>query len=189
MQAWLETPGSRPHAVCGQEVKLLEEELLAARRSLSRGGWNASFAPGVATRDEGDGRHRSAGTIVAVPSHVQSETLWPFEREDLSPVEAPGRLSGRWANLMGGVAVLSMYMQDVVGWGEVNLALARQLESVVANLTCPWILGLDANMEPEAFASNAVISSLRGIIVAPEEGTCRYRDIWKKYDYFSSMLD
>ena len=83
MKAMLEQPLARPHAICGQEIKLPEEEFAAARRAAGYHGWQLSLAPCVVTSEQGDGRSRSAGTMVAVPRHVHSEALWPFEREDL----------------------------------------------------------------------------------------------------------
>ena len=107
MCKFLQRPVRKPHAVCGQEVKLSGEELGKAKKDAQYHGWTCSFSPAVVTKgslhtnsvpgvaalpsDNGDRRYRSAGTMVATPSHVGSELLWPFGREDLSPVEAPGR--------------------------------------------------------------------------------------------------
>ena len=77
-----------------------------------------------------------------------------------------------------------MCAQDNVGWNDQNQALARQLEVVISQIRCPWVLALDGNMEPEEFASFDVINRLPSTVVATAEGTCRYRGNWKRYDYF-----
>ena len=77
-----------------------------------------------------------------------------------------------------------MYLEDYVGWSDLNEALAVHLVATVRQLACPWVLSLDANMEPEELMSNAVLGRLRMIVVAPERGACRHKDNWRKYDYF-----
>ena len=118
MLAMLERPVTKAHVICGQEVKLAGEQLEAARKAADRNGWKLSLAPAVITKADGDGRHRSAGLVVVAPHHVGSELAWPFGREDLSPAEAPGRLTGRWISMLGGLVVMSMYMENAVGWNE-----------------------------------------------------------------------
>ena len=59
------------------------------------------------------------------------------------PYGAPGRLTGRWINMLGGLVVMSMYMENAVGWNELNRALAKQLAAVVAVLRCFWVVALD----------------------------------------------
>ena len=131
MRKLIERPIRKPHVICGQEVKLSGDGIQWAKQTAQHHGWTCSIAPAVVTKDGGDRRHRSAGTLVATPSHVGSELLWPFGREDLSPQEAPGRLTGRWVNIVGGIAVLSMYLEDSVGWSDLNETQAVHLVATV----------------------------------------------------------
>jgi hypothetical protein len=176
--------GGRTLVVCGQVHKLARPELEAASEAARGIGGDLRAAPAVITAENGDGRHRSAGTLVAVAKHVGSELLCEFGKPDLSPAEAPGRLSARWVNLLGGLAVFSLYRPDGVGRNETNRALAHHLLVVVKALGCPWIVSMEGNMTPSEFLDNGSVQCMRGVMAAPKEGTCRFRDQWKCYDYF-----
>ena len=95
-------------------------------------------------------KHRSARTYVAVANHVGSGLLAAFGKVDLLPREAPGRLSGRWIDVPGGIDIFSAYFQDAAGWNQTNVALARKL-CVVTSTVGLWILALDSSTEPEEF--------------------------------------
>ena len=134
-KALLESDSFATHIVCGQEHKVAEIGLAGARSTLKRLGWDASVAPAVDTGSLTDTRFRSAGTYVAIRGHIGSQLVWPCNRPDLSPSDAPGRLAGRWANVLGGLLVFSMYFRDGVGWNHENRSFVRQLGSVVCGLT------------------------------------------------------
>ena len=138
------------HVVAGQEHKLDIEAWHNVGASRQSTGFVASGAPAVVTSATGDERHRSAGTYVAVANHVGSELLAAFGKADLSTSEAPGRLSGRWIDVPGGIDIFSAYFQDAAGWNQTNVALVRQL-CVVTSTVGLWILALDSSMEPEEF--------------------------------------
>ena len=171
-------------AVCVQEHKKLEPELLEMRASLQKGGWDASAAAAVDTGDAQDNRFRSAGVCVAVRREVGSQMLWPYNRADFSPAESPGRLAGRWCNMCGGLALFSLYMFDGEGWSDRNRALIKHLGGIVRNIDCLWVVSLDANMEPEEFAENPEVNLLKAVLVAPKGGTCRFKEKWRKLDFF-----
>jgi ribonuclease HI len=182
---WLEREaGKRTLVVCGQEHKLDIPALEAACVKARGMGWNCSASPAVCTGEGSDGRQRSAGTYVAVAKHVGSELLCEFGKPDLSPNEAPGRLTARWVNLLGGIVVFSLYLKDGVGWNDCNRELALQLLTAVNALRCPWIVAMDANMTPDEFLVNGSVQCMRGVIAAPKEGTCRFKENWKCYDFF-----
>jgi hypothetical protein len=123
IKEWLENEvGGKTQVVCGQEHRLAAPELEAACVSAKGIGWNLSAAPAVITALKGDGRHRSAGTLVAVASHVGSELLYEFGKADLSPPEAPGRLSARWGNMLGrehdACGVFQQWLSAVHEWSD-----------------------------------------------------------------------
>eukprot|EP00973_Karenia_brevis_P032308 4452847-Karenia_brevis.AAC.1 len=82
--------------LCGQEHKLAGEALHTVQGVMSSTGWAVSAAEAVKTQETEDQRFRSAGTMVAVPTWIGSEALWPFGVADLSPLGAEGRLAARW---------------------------------------------------------------------------------------------
>lgn len=185
VKAWLLQEGTGAgRVVCAQEHKLNQSALDSACEAMAKQGYCISGAPAVTTKQHGDGRHRSAGTLVAVAAHVHSELLCAFGKADLSPSEAPGRLTGRWVDWHGGVAVFAAYFEDGTGWSATNIALAHQLGMVTAVCGVPWIVALDGNMDPADFVQAQTIHDMPGYIVRSEEGTCRYKESWKCYDYF-----
>jgi hypothetical protein len=56
--------------------------------------------------------------------------------------------------------------------GLVNLAiaLAKRIGEIVGALQLPWVLGMDANMDPTVFASNPDVAALGGMLVVPQGG-------------------
>ena len=91
--------------------------------------------------------------MVAAPAHIASAAPWPFSCEDLSPHGAPGRLAGRWLNVLGGLLVMSAYFRDTTGWCDINTALAVRIAEITSLTPGLWILAGDMNMEPAGFAS------------------------------------
>ena len=151
-KALLERNAFASHIVCGQEHKLASSLLPSARAAIQKFGWDASLAPALDTGSASDTRFRSAGTYVAVKEHIGSQFICPCDRPDLSPKAAPGRMAGGWANVLGGLLVFSTYFRDSAGWNQENRSLVKQLGSVVAGLSTPWVAAMDANMPPEALA-------------------------------------
>ena len=184
MREWLVQQGQPGHVICGQEHKLDAGALLNVCAATKKAGYTVSGAPAMVTNPSGDARHRSGGVMVAVANHLHSELLCALGRADLSPSDAPGRLTGRWIDAMGGIVALSAYFQDGVGWNAVNIALAKQLAVVTCTCGCPWVISMDGNMEPDAFYASEIVQHMPGVIVRPRLGTCRYLDAWKCYDYF-----
>jgi hypothetical protein len=129
--------------VCSQETKLASEALLNVRETMAGERWGVSFAAATKTQEVDDQRCRSAGVMVAVPAHLASAAPWPFDRDDLSPDGAPGRLTGRWIQTLGGLLVMSVYFSDSTGWCDINTALATQIAEITALTPGMWILAGD----------------------------------------------
>jgi hypothetical protein len=187
---WLSQGSGKAGAiVCGQEHKLTEEVMHGAFGALRKEGYMVAGSPAIQTLEHGDARHRSAGTFVAVATHIHSEPLECMGRSNLAPQDAPGRLSGQCVDWDKGLACFSAYLQDMVGWNDINVAVVQQLALVTYLLDQPWLVSLDANMDPQQFMDNDIVRSMGGRLVRASGGTCRHKDNWKCYDFFLVSQD
>jgi len=87
-------------------------------------------------------------------------------------------------DILGGIDCISLYLYDMEGWSDRNTELARATGARVRASPRLWAVGLDGNMEPSSFAEHPDIAATGGVVLATTAGTCRYREIWKTYDYF-----
>ena len=151
-------------------------------------GWRVGFAPALRTssgrEEDASALCTSAGVLVAAPLHVGFEPLQPFAGWDLSPAGATARVAVGWADVMGGMAIISAYFWHSEGWSCRNQAIMSQIITIVRRLGCLWVLGADFNMEPDELQSHELYDELRGLLVAPGRGTCFGRGSWRCYDYF-----
>ena len=97
----------------GQEHRLLADACHVAASSMANSRWRVRFAPAMRTSQADTGRCSSlctsAGVLVAAPTHIGFEPLQPFDGWDRSPAGATGRVAVGWANVLGGLAIISAY--------------------------------------------------------------------------------
>ena len=189
IRTWLETHHRQRVVAIGQEHRLLPEACEVVEASMRNSGWRMGFAPALRTTDlleQDAGLCSSAGAMVAAPMYIGFEPLQPHPNWDLSPVGATGRLAAGWANVLGGIAVLSAYFWCSERWSCRNQALMRRIIEVVQDLDCLWVLSADFNMELEEFWGHHLAWELDGLLVRPDRGTCftpKTKE-WKCYDFF-----
>ena len=159
-----------PVALLNQEHHTGEDRIADLQAQLKRDGWRMAAAH--ATRTEAGGW--SAGVAVCTPAHVAAG-LNKGMQVDCSPPRSPGRVAAIWLQQVapGGIMVVSCYLHDVEHGSARNVDLLIKALSVAADSGCPWVLGLDAQEEPEDFLKWAapVIERCNGVIAAPSAPT------------------
>ena len=161
---------SPPIAICAQEHHSTKDRLPDLQAAAGAVGWKIAAAKAVTTPEGGV----SAGAAVCNPSSVATgrdeKTPW-----DWSPAQSRGRIAAIWVQelIPCGFMAVSCYMYTAEGATERNVQiLAKALEGVKA-ARCPWVMGLDAQQEPEQFLRWAapMIEKAGGTVVAPKEPT------------------
>ena len=159
-----------PIALLNHEHQTGEDRIADLQAQLKREGWRMAAAH--ATRTEAGGW--SAGVAVCTPAHVAAG-LDEGMKVDCSPPRSPGRVAAVWLQQVapGGIMVVSCYLHDVEHGSARNVELLLRALAVASNSGCPWVLGLDAQEEPDDFLKWAapVVEKCSGVIVAPHEPT------------------
>ena len=163
------------------DVTLLQEHRVvlqngdgtAMSRAARRLGWNlqaASAKAGAATL-------ASAGTAVAARRGIGIAA-----HDDLVADGYQYRLHFAWvgAVMRGGLHCGSIYLRDSEGLSPSNLAILGAATAAICALRGPWILGGDWNMTPATLIASNWLSTVDGVIVAPELPTCNS----SVYDFF-----
>ena len=157
--------GSGPVALLSQEHHACVDRLVDLQAQAKQLGWRIAPAPAVKTQGIG----RSAGVGVCTPLHVPAGRR-EGEGWDWSPSDSPGRAVATWAQgvLPCGVYMASCYLHDMEGGTERNILLLASLLGKLRATRCPWIIGLDAQQEPNEFArwAGPLLAKVGGRIVS-----------------------
>ena len=147
-----------------------DEQVKKSGRDL---GWNCAVATALRTAaDKGSGGcivGAKRGIGIAGHEHVVSEAI-------------KHRCCFAWVSAMlkGGVHFGSIYLKDLVGMDDTNMAILQEVAAAITALKGPWILGGDWDLEPHVLQGSGFLRMVRGTMVAPALPTCN----GKTYDYF-----
>ena len=90
----------------------------------------------------------------------------------LSLSSEPHRAVFTDTSLCEGTMVASLYLRQGEGMSPANRAILEETAAELASLAGPWIIGMDANMSPEALQKSGWPDMVGGHIVAPDIPTC-----------------
>ena len=92
------------------------------------------------------------------------------------------RIAVAWVDAVvrGGVHCISLYLKDSEGLSATNEAILEELFAVIKQLTGPWIIGGDFNMDPQTLVGSKWVDMVGGTIFASALPTCHS----STYDYF-----
>jgi len=110
------------------------------------------------------------GTGIVVPPGIQV------------PEGLRHRIAIAWAAGMvpGGVRLMSIYLIDGVGLSDENLDILHHAAAVVRQLSGPWIIAGDWNVDVTVLIASRWPELIRGTVVAPTKPTC----FSSTYDFF-----
>ena len=126
------------HVVMGQELKILDHDVVEAARWAHAHGWKSAITPALRTEREGV----SSGTAIFARKAVGMEQVI----ED-SWVIVPGRATAAKLCMgpKGGMVVISVYLIDSIGPVEENWQSLLRVAEFISSLEVPWICGADWN--------------------------------------------
>ena len=81
--------------------------------------------------------------------------------------------------IKGGIHCFSLYLKDIEGMGETNLAILTEVAALIGTVRGPWIVGGDWNLTPDTLQASNWPATVGGVVRAPSDGTCNE----KTYDY------
>ena len=162
--------GKMPAAVLSQEHHACASRLVDLQAQAKKLGWRIASAHAVRTQGKG----RSAGVGVCTPMHIAAG-----RREgagwDWSTPDSLGRAVALWVQnvVPCGIYLASCYMHDSEGGTQRNLALLAEVLGRLQATRCPWVVGLDAQEEPDEFVKWAgpLLNKVGGKIVATGKPT------------------
>ena len=79
--------------------------------------------------------------------------------------------------------MVSLYLQDSSGLGEVNMAILEQIASLLCALKKPFCIMEDWNVQPDVLRQGGWIDSIGGVIIEAGRPTCLQADTARTYDY------
>ena len=168
------------HVVMGQELKILDHDVVEAARWAHTHGWKSAITPALRTEREGV----SSGTAIFARKAIGMEQVI----ED-SWVLVPGRATAAKLCMgpKGGMVVISVYLIDSIGPVEENWQSLLRVAEFISSLEVPWICGADWNCSSVALAESGWLQLVGGCVLAGPDsiGTCRTRSGWySNIDYF-----
>ena len=167
MLTWLGL--TEAHVVIGQELKVLASELEAFKAQVWTLGWRCVVAPCRLTEAGG----RSAGVGIFARRWM---ALWIDPEIPWAPVE----FRSVWAMVAGNglptTAVGSIYLRTAEGASVENLNILGKTLHAVVRRGCPFILGGDFNMHPQAILDTDLprVAGSRLVFASLEELTQHY---------------
>ena len=176
--------GKVPVAILCQEHHAAAEQLPDLQAQIRAQGWKLHAAK-ANTTFKGS---RSAGVGVCTPSWVAAGAS-SGASVDRSPTDSPGRVASLWLQqvVLGGVCLVSCYLYVGEGSSNRNIELLSHALRTAKLSGCPWVLGLDAQQEPQELLAWAapMIDRAEGGVFAPSEpthypgvGQCRCLDFF-----------
>ena len=171
------------HLVCGQELRVLADDLPAASAWALRRGWHAVW---VAAAPSLAGGPSSGGVAMFARDWIG---LRPYEavQGDGGSV-APHRLVAAVAEADGYNQILvgSGYLQSGEGTNEANLDILGRWGQTAGRWGGAWLLGADFQNTPSEISGTGFHEEARCDIVAPDtRGTCRASaGTWRVIDFF-----
>ena len=159
-----------PVAILCQEHHAGPDKLIDLQAQLKAEGWKIATAHAVQTTAGG----WSAGVGVCTPSHVAAG-VDAGTKVDQSPASSQGRIASMWLQQVapGGIQLVSCYLHDVEHGTTRNAELLARALLAAKALGCPWIIGLDAQEEPQDLLKWAapLVDRAHGTIVHSDDPT------------------
>ncbi len=150
----------RGHIVCGQEHKVMAEDIEYERgRALARG-WKTLWAPAVASSI--DAGHASAGVVVMARTHIG------MAEPPGGTVVVPGRVCAAMVevNGIGWLVIYSVYGHCGEELGERNWALCNAIAHHAAHHGLQWIAAGDWNFEPATVRASGWLTVMNADVIA-----------------------
>ena len=162
--------GDVPVAILCQEHHAGAEQLPDLQAQIRAVGWKLAATKANITLKGS----RSAGVGVCTPSWVAAG-VEEGNTVDCSPVESPGRIAALWLQQVapGGILIVSCYLHVGEASSSRNIELLSHALRTARTSGCPWVIGLDAQQEPNDLLSWAatMVDRAEGTVIAPCEPT------------------
>ena len=171
-----------PVAILCQEHHAGADRIADLQAQIRKESWRLAAAHATPTVEGG----WSAGVGICTPAHVAAGIDGALA-VDQSPSGSPGRMAALWVQQVapGGVLLLSCYLHDVEHGSVRNAELLEKALVTAKSSGCPWIIGLDAQEEPQDLLRWAapMVDRASGAVVHPDApthvpgvGKCRCMD-------------
>ncbi len=137
-----------PIAILSQEHHAGARNIADLQSAARRMKWRLAASKAIQTEEGGT----SAGVAICTPAHVAAG-VDKGAKVDRSPKDSPGRLAMVWIQELvpSGFMAASCYLHTREGATARNLALLSKALGDLKATRCPWLLGLDAQQEPDQF--------------------------------------
>ena len=135
----------------GMEHRLRKEEMEEQLNREAKERWRfAASAARITEEMDEDRKHTSGGVFVAVDSNFGADV--GAEEGAIESIQGnEGRIARAWANVRGGMRIISVYFWHSEGWSSRNEALLEAVLKRARTTKHPWLIACDANMSPEDF--------------------------------------
>ncbi|CAK0888817.1 unnamed protein product, partial [Prorocentrum cordatum] len=173
---------AKPSCILGQEHRLddnWKEEVQAATCKRARA---IAMTPSATGARGG----RSAGTYIMVPKSIGLTYAYGQQERDCSPAGVRGRICAARCPLWdtGGVLLVSAYMWTGEGLSERNLLILDRIGELTEMHAVPWILGMDAQLEPHTLHESGWFQDVGGVLHSTGNVTCDGIGGGREIDYF-----
>jgi hypothetical protein len=158
-------------AILVQEHQSRGAAMVDLHHQVKEMGWKVADTEAVI----GAGGGSSAGTCIVAPRSVGWAPPANDGRWDWSPIRSPGRVTAAWleAGTKCGLLLVSLYLWTSEGMSARNLGLLEQALVTASRHGSPWIIGMDANVSPEALtvAASRLLERFGAVVKNAGEAT------------------
>ena len=163
-------------AVIMQETKAAGKKVQWMHNQACKGGFKIESTPAKKSTHGG----RSAGAAVMVKKRLAIDA-----HHGLQLTSEPHRAVFAQTSIGQGCTLISLYLRHSEGLSADNRRLLEEAAGELAQIKGPWIIGMDANMEPDIMRRSQWPELVGGTIFAPTVQTCGAATL----DYFIVSKD